>query len=329
MITPRSPPVILHCLQMIRVLLLAALACLVLANARPAQRDANSHRGAQAAQPASTPIPSRYRPYADRYSERCYAAQDHDSADLCAQWRSAISSEKSAHEARRATNWAIVATFLSLIGVAGLIYTLWQTQGALKEARRGNILSMRENARATRRAIASAEDTAAALAIATLNADAASAQVKVSKQAIEAQMRAWVVLDSVTATEVAEGGLQFFDVAVVWKNVGKTPARDLQIGVSWKTFLSGTPIGKQAKPTPSSSIAGVLGSGLTAWTPVFKLTPAQFLHQKWSIISRVTYHDVFSRRQRVSEIHLEAVVIHAPNNQYAIRWTVIGSTTAT
>ncbi|WP_147418770.1 hypothetical protein [Sphingobium terrigena] len=139
------------------------------------------HKASAAQTQSQAPVDPLFVAYPERYSDACYKSPDHDKADLCAQWRAAIAAEKAAKEAARATNWAIIATLLSAAGVGGLIYTLFQTNGALTEARRGNRITMKANARATRQAVAGAADTATALAFAKQNADAASEQVSISR----------------------------------------------------------------------------------------------------------------------------------------------------
>jgi len=122
---------------------------LILAGANQPDKDTEAGKGAQQYKPApklaTAPSPSPeppYRPYADRYADTCYKAQNHDTADLCAQWRAALAAEKAADEARLATIAAVIGTFLSLATVVGLIITIWQTNGALGEARRGNRLNL-------------------------------------------------------------------------------------------------------------------------------------------------------------------------------------------
>lgn len=65
----------------------------------------------------------------------CYNAQEHDAADLCAQWRAAIAAEKAAHEARRATTWSIVAAILNTIGLFAVGYALYLNIEANRIAR--------------------------------------------------------------------------------------------------------------------------------------------------------------------------------------------------
>jgi hypothetical protein len=66
--------------------------------------------------PTSTASPSsKFTAYPGYNPDPCYHAEDHDAADLCAQWRASMAAENSAHESRRATTWSIVATILSAL----------------------------------------------------------------------------------------------------------------------------------------------------------------------------------------------------------------------
>jgi hypothetical protein len=217
-----------------RRIIIAAVGWLTLAAAQqPAEHKNSNQSGAQTTKTAKSSLPpaeassvnevDNFTAYPGYNPDPCYRAKSHDKADLCAQWRAAIAAEKSAHEARRATNWSVAATFLSFIAVVGLIVTLWQTSGALGEARRGNILAMRENARATRRAAASARETVQALDAAVRSADAADKHVQIAEQSAQAQIRAYIVAErvffSVMPTE------KFICIEVIIKNAGLTPAR--------------------------------------------------------------------------------------------------------
>ena len=91
---------------------------IVLSGAQPPQEQPKSQASAQPTEQAAT------QDYAPNPGP-CYQAKNYNAADLCAQWRSAIASEKAAHEARRSSNWSIVATILSalsLIAVAAALY---------------------------------------------------------------------------------------------------------------------------------------------------------------------------------------------------------------
>ncbi|MBO9498923.1 MAG: hypothetical protein J7496_13660 [Novosphingobium sp.] len=218
-----------------------ALAGLVLAAAHQPKEHAQTDSRAQQEQGAPAPIASPsppaeapYRPYPNYSPDPCYSAQNHDAADLCAQWRAAIAAEKAAQEAGRATSWGIFATFLSLATVLGLIYSLWQTSGALSEARRGNLIAAKGAARSTRRAIASAKETEAALEIARQNAKAAELNADATERAIaenqrigEAQTRAYLTIRNASMSPaIAEPGfLLTFDLV----NTGNSPAIKLTL----------------------------------------------------------------------------------------------------
>ena len=83
---------------------------LILCGAQPPKEQTQGKPSAhETEQPASKP----YAPYPGYNPDPCYQAKDHDTADLCAQWRAAIAAEKAAKEAGRSTDWSIFATFLS------------------------------------------------------------------------------------------------------------------------------------------------------------------------------------------------------------------------
>lgn len=228
-----------------RRVILAALGCLILCGAKPPTEQGDGGKRARSTAPApqnpATPSPTpsatqaaQFSPYSGYNPDPCYHAKDHDAADLCAQWRASIAAEKAAHEARRSTLWSIIATFLSAATVVGLIVTIWQTYGALGEARRGNVLAMRENARSTRRAVAGAAETAKALRYAKENAKAAAAQVEVFQKASLNEIRAYV---TVNFRGQWGGGIDGSDLPLFQKitlaNYGKTPAKD----VSWRRMI--------------------------------------------------------------------------------------------
>ena len=97
---------------------------LILCGAKPPQEHNQSQ---PTAQPAEEAAAEPYAPYSGYAPDPCYQAKSHDTADLCAQWRAAIAAEKAAHEARRATNWSIIATLLSAISLGAVAYALYLT----------------------------------------------------------------------------------------------------------------------------------------------------------------------------------------------------------
>jgi len=84
---------------------------------------------------------ANYSAYPDESAYECYYAKQHDSADLCAQWRAAIAAEGSA----RWTFWAFVVsvagTALSGVALVGLLLSLRQTERALAEGITANAIA--------------------------------------------------------------------------------------------------------------------------------------------------------------------------------------------
>jgi len=103
-----------------RSIILAVVGWLILCGAQPPQKQGN---GSSATNESPNPNGTSFIPYSNYNSERCYKSDNHDAADLCAQWRAAIAAEKAAHEARRATTWSIIATLLGALGTGFIVWT--------------------------------------------------------------------------------------------------------------------------------------------------------------------------------------------------------------
>lgn len=164
---------------------------------------------------AVKPEKQAYRPYAKYNPDPCYLSADHDAADLCAQWRAAVAAEKAAHEARRATNWAIAATLLTFMAVIGLIVSLWQTRGALGEARRGNRITLQAEKRARRESRHAVDAQERALSI-------AGKQLEIAEKSSKAQIRSYLTVDRVEPFQTVG---KILSAKIFIKNVGQTPAK--------------------------------------------------------------------------------------------------------
>jgi len=117
-------------------IIILAVAWVILSASAPQQeaQHTNSAKGTENTPPASNstapapaaPVdqPVKFTSYPGYNPDPCYNAKDHDAADLCAQWRAALAAEKAAHEARRATDWAIVAAILGALSLGAVAYAL-------------------------------------------------------------------------------------------------------------------------------------------------------------------------------------------------------------
>jgi hypothetical protein len=144
-----------------------------------------------------------------------------------------MAAEEAAHEARRANVFGIIAATLSLATVVGLIVTIWQTQGALGEARRGNRLNLLFERRYRRESKKADADQKRALEIASKNADAASRMAEASESNARHQLRAYISLHDIRFDKPLLRDKQMRG-RIKYKNNGQTPARNikchLQIG---------------------------------------------------------------------------------------------------
>lgn len=188
------------------------------------QQQPKAQQSTEASQPAPRPIasPAPWRSYPDMKADACYQANDKDQADLCAQWRAALAAEESAAQASRATFWAVVASVLSAATVVGLIVTIWQTQGALGEARRGNRINLNFERRSRRESRESAAHQLAALEIATKNADAATKLADASDKSMRLQIRAYLYVKEIYVKLAYDGSVY---ACIVISNSGTTPAK--------------------------------------------------------------------------------------------------------
>ena len=227
-------------------LLIAAVAGLILAGAAPVKNAGVSQNATEKvnSSPAHT---VNYAAYPNKHADECYKAKDHDTADLCAQWRAAIAAEKTAKLALWG-NWiGGIGGFLSIASIILVVIALRQTEKSLK-------LAQKERAAATRRAIASADDTARAII-------AAESHAEVAKEAAQRQLRAYITIDVPYITNHPDTGL-LLEYHIIATNDGVTPAKS----VSWKSkFICAFDEELEAELTlPEADIYGssaVVGAG--------------------------------------------------------------------
>lgn len=93
-------------------------------------------RGAVTSTPAAGHAQQIYQSYPDVQDDRCYTASDHDTADLCAQWRAAYAAEAAANQSWWANVLSTLAVLLSGGGLLGLLAALRQTESSLVQARK-------------------------------------------------------------------------------------------------------------------------------------------------------------------------------------------------
>jgi hypothetical protein len=176
-------------------------------NATPPGKEDPGNRSAGSTPTAATaPAPSSAveqlasaKP-ARKDSPRCRKGNDDRTSELCAQWKAADAADESAFWAR----WSVL---LALAGTLGLFMTIWYTR------------------KAVRLAMDASRDTEAALAIAERNANAAAAQVEVTKDTATKQLRAYVGVNAANYTfNLNPDGTAGFGAGLEVANFGQTPA---------------------------------------------------------------------------------------------------------
>lgn len=145
-----------------------------------------------------------YAAYPEVYAHSCYASENHDSADLCAQWRAALAAEKATDVSETSMLVAIIGTVLSVLSTIFVVIALVKTQEA-------NDLSRQqfETARADAEEMARLADEAN----------------KQSREHFEKDRRPYVFLESVGDCIFTEENGQ---KSIIWNfaltNHGRTPA---------------------------------------------------------------------------------------------------------
>lgn len=115
-------------------LLIVALAGLALTGTAPPKEQNPNHNAADNIAPSTQPV-ANYSPYPDREAESCYESQDHDAADLCAQWRAATAAEEAADASYQSNIIGSAGAVLSFISVLLIVWTLCLTRQANKISR--------------------------------------------------------------------------------------------------------------------------------------------------------------------------------------------------
>ena len=156
---------------------------------------------------------SNYSAYPDQHADPCYYAPNHDSADLCAQWRAALAAEDSARWAEAGFWVGLLGTVLSGVGLTALLFSLRQTERSLSEARAANAIA---------------------------------------RQTALIQTRPWVSFGKVEieitaveqASEVGKAAIYYgahFKVSFQLRNTGPTPAADFEYRIEISDYASEMP----------------------------------------------------------------------------------------
>lgn len=109
-----------------------------LAVIQPPNQQAPAARAQQEQKPlpqaSPTPAAEPYKAYPNQYAEACYQAQDHNAADLCAQWRASVAAE-------RAADAQVVSNYITGGGALLSFISILLVLVALRETRRANVIS--------------------------------------------------------------------------------------------------------------------------------------------------------------------------------------------
>ena len=293
--------------RLLRLVILAFAGCLIAAASSPQgsgeaqQRAVQKHIEHSLAMigNAQTNAVSQARP---GDSQRpCPPGQRDRTSDLCAQWEAASA-------ARDSANWAFWTLILTIVGTLGLLATLFYTRSAVRIASEAT------------------KDADDALVIAMRNADAASGMMRISEQTQVAQLRAWILMDSI-ALDCHPNGT--WDVAVVMKNFGPSPAREYTQRMAWQTTrVPGEFVDHILGEYPASDDRGVIPPNNPVRGPVIELSENRLMTEWLSIIFEADYIDGITDIRRKTSFRVVAKPVHIAGG-FVMRWTVVGVEVAT
>jgi hypothetical protein len=196
-------------------IVLAAVGWLILTGAHPPDYGAKQNDGAKKAEKSVSSDPSTpvYAPYPNRDSADCYNVANHDSADLCAQWRAAIAAEKAASAAQWADVIAALGAILSFASVILVLIALAHSRQSNRIAR----LALKDSRLSSQRSY------------------------NLAREASAAQLRPYLQF---TDSGDEDDGLKFQrgeKIPFAFQNFGQTPANNVEISLCWE--ITKRPIG--------------------------------------------------------------------------------------
>jgi hypothetical protein len=130
-------------------IILALVGWLILTGTSPPHKESPKTNTEEQEQVAAAPV-SNFAAYPNKYADRCYQAKNHDTADLCAQWRAAIAAEKAAESGWWGNLISGFGGLLSFISVVLVVMALRQTEKSRGQAREANHIAKLAHERAVR-----------------------------------------------------------------------------------------------------------------------------------------------------------------------------------
>jgi len=188
---------------------------LILCGATPPEKQAVHTQAPEQVEPSSSSTPD-YTPYPDKYAEACYGSKNHDSADLCAQWRAAIAAEKAAETTRWGNIIAGIGAALSFFSIVLVICALRQTEKSLQ-------IAQKDRATATRRAIAADIENQMVLKATREHADAAI---------LSQQSQPFIA--NISVDLVPDNGRTIVKQAIMFGNAGSSAFKLIKIAAKFR-----------------------------------------------------------------------------------------------
>jgi hypothetical protein len=252
-------------------LFLGAYCYAILIDGREQQASEQTQHDSRA-DPRDSSTATTFSAYPDLKKGACYEANNHDTADLCAQWRAAFAAEESARAAQQSLWLNVVGMGLSAFGLGALLITIGQGRTALRRARKAN---------------------------------------RISEVTARRDLRAYVDFIGVRlareTNHPCEDGYEWVGVKVTLRNFGKSPAENVSIlgsysiGKSESTMVCLGDIIKEG-------LGGITPTDFLRWKdfhplPVGTYDKIQVKELELHVTICVNYDDVFGKRHILKALY--------------------------
>lgn len=125
-----------------------------------------------------------------------------------------------------------------------------------------------------------------------------------SRRTAYTQLRPWVCYQDTRIDLIEEpNGQRHLAFSIAWRNAGSTPARAVQVTLQGLALPTAHDAHKHAfDPVPlDENLSGIIGPGTALESPTGTLRLEDFRSGSTVFYSRVTYKDIFSEQQHVSD----------------------------
>ena len=161
-------------------------------------------------------------------TEPCEKGEPNRNSDLCAQWQAADAAVEGALWTERSFYLSVIGAIVGFCTLAAAGAAAYFAKVAADQARRSNLINMKENARSSRRAASAAKEAGETLRLAQMSADEARRSADVAERQLILTQRAFIVIKPQMERLInPDGTIGGVRVRLQMENTGSTEARNI------------------------------------------------------------------------------------------------------